>query len=111
VDDFFGVISSGLGGEGATETEYVFVDLVGGSTFESAVRVGRLARLLLGGIDWDEAAEATGFLLLTRPCNERRNGLGIALADGTTLRLDPFAIAADPLGSVLRMFKEANEPS
>ena len=77
MDDFFGVISSGLGGEGATQTEYVFVDLVGGSTFESAVRVGRLARLLLGGVDWDEAAEATGFLLLTRPCNERRNGRAI----------------------------------
>jgi hypothetical protein len=111
VDDFFGVISAGLGGEGAADTEYVFADLVGGSTFESAVRVGRLARLLLGGIDWDEAAEATGFLLLTRPCDGRRHGLGIALADGTTLRLDPFAIAEDPLGSVLRMFKEAREPS
>jgi hypothetical protein len=107
-EDFYSVMAAGLGVQGAHDGEFVFVETSVARREDAGVRVGTLARLLSDGEDWDRAALATGFEIRVRPCVDRRAGVGVELTDGTILRLDLFAFALDPIGSVIRMFADAN---
>ncbi len=101
-DDFDAVIASALDVDD-TCASYVFVNRREGTDFDIAVRAGTLARLLSEGADWDEAATATGYAVETRP-RVADAALGIETPDGRVRALDLFTFAADPLGSLFRMF-------
>jgi hypothetical protein len=106
--DFDAVVACALGVDGA-RASYVFVNQVDGNEFDVTVRAGTLARLLAEGVDWDKAAETTGYAL------EQRHrvgdaGLGIETPDGRVRPLDLFTFAADPLGSLFRMFVADGSP-
>ncbi len=107
-NEFDGVIACALGVDGA-RAGYVFVNQAGGTDFDIAVRAGTLARLLAEGSDWDEAAKATGYALTHRP-RVGDAGLGIETPDGQVRPLDLFTFAADPLGSLFRMFVADGNP-
>ena len=101
-DDFDAVIASALDVDDACAS-YVFVNRREGTDFDVAVRAGTLARLLSEGTDWDEAADATGYALQVR-ARVGDTALGIETPDGRVRPLDLFTFAADPLGSLFRMF-------
>src|SRR3954453_9990691 len=109
--DFLTVLRDGYGVEPGGDVELVFVDSAGGDAFNSALRVGMLARLLSNGLDWEEAAAATLFTLEARSCAGSSGGLRVEFGEFGSLPLDVFAVAEDPIAAVVRMVQDAGGTS
>ena len=105
--DFAAVVAGGYGVDVPADVDLVFVNIEPGEPFENAVRAGTLARLLSEGIDWDEAAAATGFVLEPRPGAGGTGRLRVEIAAGGAATLDLFSFADDPIGAVVRMVEES----
>ena len=102
--DFFRVLADGFGVP-ADSVDLVLVDTLRQQGVDSGMRVGMLARLLASGEDWQVVASATGFAIDAQPASGRAGRVLVEVGH-KRLPLDVFAVAADPLAAVTRMFQD-----
>src|SRR4051812_19140727 len=106
-EDFAAVLRHGYGTDDGAEVALVFTDCAPGDDFDSAVRVGMLARLLSDGVDWEAAAAATSFAMEVRPADATSGGLWVEFGETGRVPLDVFEFASDPIAAVVRMVQDS----